>query len=53
MAEPSGGATTAAIRAGAIHPDGPTVLVVSGGNAEPSVIDSLEQLVNKTNHDHC
>jgi threonine dehydratase len=46
MAEPSGGATTAAARSGALRPDGPTVLVVSGGNAEESVIESLEQLIH-------
>lgn len=41
MAEPSGAATTAALRSGAIQPTGPTVLVVSGGNADPAVIAAL------------
>lgn len=45
-AEPSGGATTAAVRSGVLHPEGPTVLVVSGGNADQAVIDSLETLIN-------
>jgi threonine dehydratase len=44
-AEPSGGATTAAVRSGALRPDGPTVLVVSGGNADQAVIESLEQQI--------
>ncbi len=34
--EPSGAATTAAVRSGAIAPSGPTVLVVSGGNVDPA-----------------
>jgi threo-3-hydroxy-L-aspartate ammonia-lyase len=34
--EPSGAATTAAVRSGAITPSGPTVLVVSGGNVDPA-----------------
>jgi threonine dehydratase len=41
IAEPSGAATTAALRSGAILPDGPTVLVVSGGNIRPESIDRL------------
>jgi threonine dehydratase len=40
-AEPSGAATTAAIRSGAWHPRGPAVLVVSGGNVDPGSIDDL------------
>src|SRR5947199_5032098 len=36
--EPSGAATTAAVRSGAIHPVSPTVLVVSGGNVGPSLL---------------
>src|SRR5437588_123226 len=36
--EPSGAATTAAVRSGAIHPVSPTVLVVSGGNVDPSLL---------------
>ncbi len=41
MAEPSGAVTTAAIRSGAIHPKGPTVLIVSGGNTDAKVLESL------------
>lgn len=41
MAEPSGAVTTAAIRSGVLEPAGPTVLVVSGGNADPTVISAL------------
>ena len=41
LVEPSGAATTAALRAGAFEPAGPTVLVVSGGNVEPSLIAGL------------
>ena len=41
MAEPSGAVTTAAIRTGAIHPTGPTVLIVSGGNADEKVLKHL------------
>src|SRR5213594_231726 len=37
--EPSGAATTAAVRSGAIHPVSPTVLVVSGGNVDPSSLE--------------
>src|SRR5437870_4637327 len=37
--EPSGAATTAAVRSGAIHPVPPTVLVVSGGNVDPSLLE--------------
>ena len=40
-AEPSGAATTAAIRSGVWQPHGPTVLVVSGGNVDPDTIDTL------------
>jgi threonine dehydratase len=36
--EPSGAATTAAVRAGALRPHGPTVLVVSGGNVDPALL---------------
>ncbi len=43
MAEPSGAVTTAALRSGAIRPEGPTVLVVSGGNADPAVIAALSK----------
>lgn len=39
--EPSGAVTTAAIRSGALKPSGPTVLVVSGGNADPAVLARL------------
>jgi threonine dehydratase len=41
MAEPSGAVTTAAIRAGAISPNGPIVLIVSGGNADEKVLKDL------------
>jgi threonine dehydratase len=37
--EPSGAATTAAVRAGVVHPVPPTVLVVSGGNVDPSLLE--------------
>lgn len=39
--EPSGAATTAAVRSGAIRPSpvSPTVLVVSGGNVDPSMLE--------------
>ena len=39
--EPSGAATTAAVRSGALVPPGPTVLIVSGGNADPAVLAEL------------
>ncbi len=38
VAEPSGAVTTAAIRSRALNPTGPAVLVVSGGNIDPSTI---------------
>ena len=38
--EPSGAATTAAIRSGAIPPSRATVLVVSGGNVDPSLLEA-------------
>jgi threonine dehydratase len=37
--EPSGAATTAAVRSGALRPAAPTVLVVSGGNVDPSLLE--------------
>src|SRR5437867_202868 len=37
--EPSGASTTAAVRSGALHPVPPTVLVVSGGNVDPSLLE--------------
>lgn len=40
-AEPSGAATTAAVRSGTWRPRGPTVLVVSGGNMDPDTLDDL------------
>ena len=40
-AEPSGAATTAAVRSGAWRPSGPAVLVVSGGNMDPDSMDEL------------
>jgi len=36
--EPSGAATTAAMRTGVLRPRGPTVLVVSGGNVDPALL---------------
>ncbi len=39
--EPSGAAATAALRTGVFQPQGPTVLVVSGGNIDPSRIMEL------------
>ena len=41
--EPSGAATTAALRAGRFTVNGPTVLVVSGGNIDPARIATLGQ----------
>jgi threonine dehydratase len=41
--EPSAAATTAALRANAFRPDGPTVLVVSGGNVDPDYVAGLEE----------
>lgn len=41
LVEPSGAATTAALRAGAFRPTGPTVLVVSGGNVDPAAVEAL------------
>lgn len=38
LVEPSGAATLAALRSGAVRPRGRTVLVVSGGNAAPAVL---------------
>jgi len=35
VVEGGGAVTIAAAMAGALHPDGPTVLVVSGGNVDP------------------
>ena len=37
--EPSGAATTAALRAGAVLPVAPTVLIVSGGNVDPATLE--------------
>jgi len=37
--EPSGAATTAAVRSGLLKPRGPTVLVVSGGNVDPALLE--------------
>jgi threonine dehydratase len=41
VVEPSGAVTTAAVRSGAFRPTGPTVLVVSGGNADATVLAQL------------
>ena len=43
-AEPSGAVTTAALRTGALVPRGPTVLVVSGGNVDLAMVNSLTGL---------
>lgn len=37
--EPSGAATTAAVQSGALTPTGATVLVVSGGNVDPALLE--------------
>jgi threonine dehydratase len=37
--EASGAATTAAVRSGAVRPPAPTVVVVSGGNVDPSLLE--------------
>jgi threonine dehydratase len=39
VVEPSGAATTAAVRTGALRPSGPTVLIVSGGNVDPALLE--------------
>jgi threonine dehydratase len=39
--EPSGAATTAALRAGTLQPNGPCVLVVSGGNVDAETVAAL------------
>ena len=41
VVEPSGAVTTAAVRSGAFRPTGPTVLVVSGGNADATMLARL------------
>lgn len=41
LVEPSGAATTAALRSGAFRPEGPTVLIVSGGNVDPARLETL------------
>jgi threonine dehydratase len=38
--EPSGAATVAALRVGAVRPAEPVVLVVSGGNVDPSFLEA-------------
>jgi threonine dehydratase len=37
VVEPTGALTLAAVLSGAVEPDGPTVLVVSGGNVDPGL----------------
>lgn len=37
--EPSGAATVAAVRSGAVKPPAPAVLIVSGGNVDPSLLE--------------
>jgi threonine dehydratase len=41
MVEPSGAAAFAAVVAGKVEPRGPTVCVISGGNADPGLVKSL------------
>jgi len=41
LVEPTGALTLAAVRAGMVIPDGPTVLVVSGGNVDPALAASV------------
>lgn len=43
--EPSGAATTAALRSGVLDLTGPTVLVVSGGNVDRATIPNLKPVV--------
>jgi threonine dehydratase len=45
LVEPSGAATTAALRAQAFTPRGPTVLVVSGGNVDPAFVGQLAERI--------
>jgi threonine dehydratase len=47
LAEPSGAATTAALRAGRFRPSGPTVLVVSGGNVDPAFVKQLAERLDR------
>ncbi len=39
-AEPSGAATTAGLRTGQLRPEPPAVLVVSGGNLDPALVEA-------------
>ena len=39
--EPSGAVTTAALLSGRVRPTGPTVVVLSGGNVDPSLLQDL------------
>ena len=39
--EPTGALTIAALRAGALVAEGPTILVASGGNVEPALLSSI------------
>ena len=41
LAEPSGAVTTAAVQGGHLSPAGPCVLIVSGGNVTPELVDEL------------
>jgi threonine dehydratase len=41
--EPSGAVTTAAVLAGRVRPEGPTVAVVSGGNVDPDLFQRLAE----------
>jgi threonine dehydratase len=40
-AEPSGAVTIAALLAGRVHPTGPTVAIISGGNVDPELFQRL------------
>ena len=44
VVEPSGATTTAALRCGALCPEGSTVLVVTGGNIDPAMIPALQAM---------
>lgn len=44
VVEPSGAATTAALRAGRVEAAGPVVAIVSGGNVAPATLQALESL---------
>ena len=47
LVEPSGAATTAALRSRVFTPRGPTVLVVSGGNVDPAFVAQLAERIRR------